>query len=1460
MLRFDSATTRIAITSVTVAGSLFIGSQSAAHAGGAMKDFKEFRQSNPGVDRGALRQLFKQNTTNPTGNQGNPSVPAPITILPVFPDRAPVTGPRNNNQLMGLRLSSANVASQDKTKNKTFQLGEGGIKIVGADGIDIDLTSDRKNISVGGKLFGDTTVQVNVGGQTKTVGAGSEVTAAEYVAAKQLLLTGSQTLELNESGAAVGGRLNLSDVASKNDKIRIDDLSIPGRVSAYGDFSRGTTFAIQGDLNNAGSIFTLVTSNNFKNASFEADSIVNATGATISSRVPIIGVEGAADGASRYEVNLNLRANDSIENQGTIQSSGDLTLSAGNSISNTNKLTAHRQLQLEAPNITNGGHVESYTRSVSLETPVPAALTVNNTGGTLQALNGAINVRGENYTGTFNTIVTGGDLLSKEVNVNAGRGEANLNVEQLTGVLNEKGNASHVVANTAVLALGNICLTGDPTYSNIGGDITLNGDITVGEALTIIAASTIISNTELTITAGDQTSGYPVTLIAGADITSGGTIGSLPATPPTGIQTTISGSASGAGGDIIFTKDAPVTIITRPTAKSGDLNGGDVFLAAYDVSGDGGVIRFNGGIRTGGLGNGNNGSVTIISGTTSVEANEVPSIDTTGGASGFDQVRLIGAQPTSSGGSITFLANGTLQAGSPTLIPSVTSSAASFELTGNILTNDSVTIQTPNGKIAWTSAASKATITTLRQGSSVTLVADRIDVGNSNFVSTETLNVVLQTGSVGEAGVTALQTDANNVSAIGSPTTSHIVIADSNPGLTYFSGNAFELNLGSTGTFVTPPGGGLTGTDVLIGSFKNSVGFSGLHPVDVAAQNLFVTAGKSGSVFLHNSFAGTSTLQDIQPMSAGKEFALRFDGDVDAAPGSVINAPNVRISTGGSFSTFEGTINGSSSVALSSSPDINANDIIGQINTPSLTVRSAIGSVGTLAVNDAFKVPDGVKALTTMAPSGNIIVNGPTVSKGFTLDGAATSGTFQYTGIGSTALTGSILAQTDIVIVTADGTLSSKNASVVSNTQITLQVTNATSKNKISLSDSTFQTNASPGAGDITIALGPITTVTGTPPVKGVDSSEIGSGTISWGQAGISGKGLNNVIAKNADVVFSNTLAAKNINLGGNLTIFADPPPLGSSPVDPTPVTLSFGSLITATAVPDQTGQRSLNPSLLGAQAPTMTLDSRVDSPSNGTLGSAVLNPSINTLQSTVNLLTAQNIVCSASESLENLIDMDEEESYSIGYDGTEYGGSICADSELYKSVTAGGTANLPHILLSDRVNGLRGRSLLLPNQDTLIGTEFGDMKIKAGAIVLFSAREDGIAIYNIHDNGKNSVSIDVAGKQLSLAPGRHISITRDKAADFAAINHVESISHRGLQSVSLNDEYIAYLSDFSLLSAMANVYSVKTVMKSQHPESRKLASKLIKTSAVLMHLSGAGNFKFFPKPRMTASLLTEQL
>ena len=63
-------------------------------------------------------------------------------------------------------------------------------------------------------------------------------------------------------------------------------------------------------------------------------------------------------------------------------------------------------------------------------------MTINNSSGTFQALNGSIMVGSPNTTATNQTYsISGGNFVSQELNLDIPNGTADINVDQVTGVV-----------------------------------------------------------------------------------------------------------------------------------------------------------------------------------------------------------------------------------------------------------------------------------------------------------------------------------------------------------------------------------------------------------------------------------------------------------------------------------------------------------------------------------------------------------------------------------------------------------------------------------------------------------------------------------------------------------------------------------------------------------------------------------------------------------------------------------------------------------------------------------------------------------------------------------------------------------------------------------------------------------------------------------------------------------------
>lgn len=162
---------------VLLAGTLLITTASAAQAGhNDGPSFRDFRDQNPEIDRHAARALFRETYGNNARNRSE-SIATPTVFSTDGSDAASTQlnlGNLNNHKLIR------------QFSNRTRQVNTEGQLVRLRGGLDLDLTSNTRNITLGRNLFSDaTSIEITIGGESKSLSAGSQVTAAEYIAVKQ---------------------------------------------------------------------------------------------------------------------------------------------------------------------------------------------------------------------------------------------------------------------------------------------------------------------------------------------------------------------------------------------------------------------------------------------------------------------------------------------------------------------------------------------------------------------------------------------------------------------------------------------------------------------------------------------------------------------------------------------------------------------------------------------------------------------------------------------------------------------------------------------------------------------------------------------------------------------------------------------------------------------------------------------------------------------------------------------------------------------------------------------------------------------------------------------------------------------------------------------------------------------------------------------------------------------------
>lgn len=623
--------------------------------------------------------------------------------------------------------------------------------------INLDLGSQSKTTSAG-DLGVNGGVTINIGGKSMQVTGATLLTPAEKLAVQQVMGTGQQSLVLGSLGNATAGSFSIGSTFNQF----ASGLVIPKGVTAIQNAAQNANLMLFGNLTNAGSFYGVSTNPAITSLIINAQNITNLQGGLISTVLPTGGLPGITGAISN--LNLTLNAVNNLVNSGTILSSGTLNLSAGNSITNALPVGAsgarpliqsYGDLTFNAAQISNIGTISSVAGNINFASPGLQALTVNNTGGTLKALMGSINLRDSLFTDKFDTTLLGGDVLSKELNVFSGEGWATVNVRKLTGVTSITAGGALLYAATDNLLVGNLNLSGDPLIANEAGNVellsTMTDLVTNGADLAILASGNIVNKSATVIDTSSATGkGGNLTLVAGAKFAA-----------PVGKVTTITG-ASATGGKIDLVSTLPITKITSSsTGASGDAGKIQLIAFAGSATGSGTITLPSTAPITADSSNGKAGDITIIAGGkqlievdtknhlfvpvsisgetktvgTNVTINGIGNISNLGSA-GSGNVSIFGATPTVPSGGIV-VTDGTLSADFTHLTPTSKNGRiflnkidSSGSLT--ISTGDSIVLKAP------IVVAGNADVSTAANGGNIVVTANFSAGGNITMTANGT--------------------------------------------------------------------------------------------------------------------------------------------------------------------------------------------------------------------------------------------------------------------------------------------------------------------------------------------------------------------------------------------------------------------------------------------------------------------------------------------------------------------------------------------------------------------------------------------------------------------------------------------------------------------------------------------------------------------------------------------------
>ncbi len=1269
------------------------------------------------------------------------------------------------------------------------------------------------------------------------------ITPAQAIALSQILSDNKQTLAINQFGQAIGGSFDVSNLLTNNLFNHQESLLIPQNVTLIDN----SKFNLNASLENYGDIVI--------NNSFSAAAILNEPGGQIVSNTTALNLssstlinEGSIYGANGININSSL-----IYNSGTIDAlAGNINITGSGIID----ITGTQMSLIEANNI--------------------------NITNSSQASNSSINLTFNNYT-------------TKELNLTDKNGDITGAVENVSGIIKSTATTEHLASQSSDMIIGPSNITGDPTYVNTSGNITIDGSVTTsGNSIAIIASGSInVASgvaTSISTQGSVNTSGGSVFLLAGlgSNLSYSGS-NRTTTVPGTAISSTETvtvnlGSQSGnAGGNIDLLTGNTLSdfgLVINTIADGLTSNGGNVTMVALNNGTNGGDITTGNAttqlsIETGGGPNGTNGNVLIIAGSPSSVGINLGTITTfTGGATNSGSISIYDGNPTQS--QVVFNSSGTIKSGS--ISPDLNSLlSGSIEIYGEVISPTNTVIET-NGSIVVNSSilpnsitpTSTSTLAMFAGGNiyfpnpaaaieagSIYLTTNNGNIGSSSDpanINTNNLNISYtgnayisdQISAINLATIDAVNTlnviCTSNITTSGTISANTIVLTTQNNG--GITANSSLGTASTTSQTLTTSGNGyiLTGTNgVIIGKSLNlsspngEIGFNG-NGLITQANNITFNAGLS--VGINNT---SSNLNLAASTSSANVYVINT-GNITAS--GTLTAPVL-----GLYST-----SGTAGIGT-------ASNLI-QIMAHNIGL-SSFSSSGSVYVNDAYSGNTVLQAsqagdVFKLNTNGGLTIYAQIEKNGQFSNGAISAQIMAIQTFGGFGIyNGASLQSNDFIFLTASqsGVIEEPNTSTMTAPNIALVSGGGSIGNggsiylnsaKVAASTQGSGTyvnivDSSLNSGIIGGQAGNYFNFTSAGNLNIFGSIATGAGTgANGGNINITANGTINVgtsspvivSANNGSIVFQdNNSTAGSINLSN-----------GSS-VNTAANTATSGYIVFNIGSYNQTNTTNPDPAniqvLTSGGAQVYFGNNGIKASSGGNVlyadNQAIVLNTNNLPASAITLNGNVHITADPKILLNSGVNPNFNNPFNLN--NNLFNQSI---NSLYSHNNNNNNSRSVNISYKqDFAKKANNMSLLIATEDLKIDLKPYNslIQIKKGSIVLLTNDSNIQSVYCLHDNSDNSVLVKFTDRSISLKPGQHISLVKSvNCSDFSLVNLVSNCGYRNIQERNIAPNLKIFISEFSIPSLILSAKPLHDLFtsKSKDKYATSIKSKILKTASII--------------------------
>ncbi len=149
------------------------------------------------------------------------------------------------------------------------------------------------------------------------------------------------------------------------------------------------------------------------------------------------------------------------------------------------------------------------------------------------------------------------------------------------------------------------------------------------------------------------------------------------------------------------------------------------------------------------------------------------------------------------------------------------------------------------------------------------------------------------------------------------------------------------------------------------------------------------------------------------------------------------------------------------------------------------------------------------------------------------------------------------------------------------------------------------------------------------------------------------------------------------------------------------------------------------------------------------------------------------------------------------------------------------------------------GNIVLAPASDIIATTDLGIIHVAAGSVVFVMKTNDSLCLFNLVDAHTGDVSIVSNKQKITPLLGMQVLLTKHDHPDFELLSPANLIGYRGLQQHDLGAGITAFTSEFSHISALAQVKPLHHLVHSSDSRARKLGQTLLRNAAIVAQVKG---------------------